>query len=534
MTRTCAAVMLVACLCVAGAPSGTLAQAPAEAGAAPRFAIQSFEVIGNTLLPAEALEDVFTPYVGQDRDFGDIQRALAALEQAYRDQGYGVVQVLLPEQDISRGIVRLRVVEPRVGKVVIEGNAHFDDENVRRSLPTVKEGETPSSKEIARNLQLAGEHPVKQTNVLLRAGAAEGEVDVTIKVSDDKPWRGFITLDNTGTNETGVMRLGIGAQHSNLFNRDHVVTAQYVSSPSDPDQVSIYGVGYRVPFYGLASTLDLVAGYSDVDSGVVQGLFNVSGSGSIALVRWNTILPKWGDLEHKISFGLDYRAFQNDVQFQSTGSSIVPDITVRPASLNYGGLWRGAATELSFYGNYSRNIPGGDNGREEDWRAQPGSRQAVVDNYQILRYGFNFVSQLPGEWQVRLGASGQHTADALVSAEQFGIGGPDTVRGYLLRELAKDRGNAAQLEFYTPELARPLGLAKDFRTRVLAFYDYGSVENNDTQPSDRESLASAGLGLRLGYGKAFSLRLDVAQILKETTEREKDSYRTSAALALIF
>jgi hemolysin activation/secretion protein len=135
---------------------------------------------------------------------------------------------------------------------------------------------------------------------------------------------------------------------------------------------------------------------------------------------------------------------------------------------------------------------------------------------------------------VRLGFSGQHTADALTSAEQFGIGGPDTVRGYLLRELAKDRGYAAQLEFYTPELARPIGLAEAFRMRVLAFYDYGSVENNDTEPSDRQSLASAGVGLRLGYGKAVSLRLDLARILKETTEREKDSYRASAALALIF
>jgi hemolysin activation/secretion protein len=60
------------------------------------------------------------------------------------------------------------------------------------------------------------------------------------------------------------------------------------------------------------------------------------------------------------------------------------------------------------------------------------------------------------------------------------------------------------------------------------------VENNETQPSDRESLASTGLGLRLGYGKAVSLRLDVARILKETIEREKDSYRVSGALALIF
>ncbi|MGH8661092.1 MAG: ShlB/FhaC/HecB family hemolysin secretion/activation protein [Burkholderiales bacterium] len=527
------AALLAAFACAAGASPHAAAQAPAEAIAPPRFAIDRFDVIGNSLLPPSELERLFELYTGRDRDFGDIQRALEALEQAYRDLGYGAVQVLLPEQDITRGAVQLRVVEPRVGRVSIEGNAHFDNSNIRRGLPTVREGETPNSKAIARNLQLAGEHPVKQTSVLLRSGATEGEIDVVIKVKDDKPWRGFITLDNTGTHETGHARLGVGAQHSNLFDRDHTLTAQYVTSPTEPDQVSIYGAGYRIPFYGVASSLDLIVGYSDVDSGTVQGLFNVSGSGSIGIVRWSTILPKWGDMEQKISFGFDYRAFQNDVQFQGSGS-IVPDVTIRPVSLNYGAFWRGVAAELTFYGNYSRNIPGGENGREQDWRAGSGSRQDVVDDYQILRYGFNYVRQFRSDWQMRIGLSGQHTSDALVSGEQFGIGGPDTVRGYLLRELAKDKGYSTQLEFYTPALAGKGGPSDRFRLRFLAFYDYGSVENNHTQPSDRESLASAGVGLRLGYGKTVSLRLDVAQILKDAPSVDDGSQRASAALTLIF
>lgn len=527
------AALIAASACVGGAPHSARAQAPVEAVAPPRFAIHRFEIIGNTLLPASEIEHLFVPYTGQDKDFADIQRALEALEQAYRELGYGVVQVRLPEQDITKGVVQFRVLQPRVGRVGIEGNTHFDDQNVRRSLPTVKEGEVPNSKAIARNLQVVAEHPVKQTNVLLRSGASEDQIDVTVKVTDDKPWRGFITLDNTGTNETGVARLGFGVQHSNLFNRDHALTAQYVTSPSDPDQVSIYGAGYRIPFYGLDSSLDLIAGYSDVDSGAVQGLFNVSGSGSIGIARWNYTLPKWRDTEQKIAFGLDYRAFQNDVQFQGSGS-IVPDITIHPVSLGYSGLWRGAAAELSFYGMYSRNIPGGTNGREEDWRADPGSRQTVVDDYQIFRYGLNYVRQFRSEWQMRIGFNGQYTGDALVSGEQYGIGGPDTVRGYLLRELAKDKGNSTQLEFYTPELARKAGNSDSFRMRFLAFFDYGSVENNDTEPSDRESIASAGIGLRLGYSKTLSLRLDIARILKETADRESGTQRVSAAVALIF
>src|SRR5262249_25400288 len=155
------------------------------------------------------------PYTGKNKDFADIQRALESLEQAFRDRGFGVVQVLLPEQDITRGVVQFRVLQPRIGKVTVEGNTQFDNENVLRSLPALKAGETPNSREIARNLQLTAEHPIKQTNVLLRSGESEDTVDASIKVTDDRPWRRFFSLDNTGTGDTGYYRAGIGFQHTN-------------------------------------------------------------------------------------------------------------------------------------------------------------------------------------------------------------------------------------------------------------------------------------------------------------------------------
>jgi len=506
-------------------------QEPSAVILPPRFNIDRFEVVGNTLLPASELEHVFAPYTGPNKDFGDIQRALESLEAAYRDRGYGVVQVLLPEQDITKGVVQIRVLQPRVGRVLIEGNTHFDNQNIRRSLPTVKEGEAPNSKDIARNLQITAEHPIKQTNVLLRSGASDDQVDVNIKVTDDKPWRGFLTLDDTGTSDTGYYRLGIGYQHSNVFNRDHVFTAQYVTSPTNVDQVSIYGAGYRIPFYGLNSSLDLIAGYSDVDSGAVQGLFNVSGQGSIGIVRWNYYLPKSADYEHKVALGLDYRAYQNQVLFQGVG--VVPDVTLHPLSLTYNGLWRGTASELSFYGSGARNIPGGKDGDDEAFQA---SRAGANADYSVFRYGFNFVRQFQSEWQTRLGFNGQYTQDPLVSGEQFGIGGPDSVRGYLLRELADDRGMAAQLELYTPELARSVGLSDRYKLRLLGFFDYGSVRRVDPLPGETTSafLKSAGIGMRMGYRKSVVLRLDLAQILQETANRDKNSWRGSGAITLIF
>ena len=531
ITLTRCAVILLAASVLAGAGASARAQAPAAVIPPPRFDIERFEINANTLLSPEEVGRIVEPYTGKNKDFADIQRALEALEQGFRDRGYGVVQVLLPEQDITRGVVRFHVLQPKVGRVVIEGNTHFDAANIRHSLPSVKEGETPSSKDIARNLQITAEHPVKQTNVLLKSGASDEQVDVNIKVTDDKPWRGFLILDNTGTTDTGNYRLGIGFQHSNVFNSDHVFTAQYVTSPTELDQVSVYGVGYRIPFYGLNSSLDLIAGYSDVDSGTVQGLFNVSGQGTIGSARWNYYLPKSADYEHRVAFGLDYRAFENQVLFE--GTSIVPDVTVHPASLTYSGLWRGTASELSFYASGAKNIPGGKNGDDAAFQA---SRPGASADYSVFRYGFNYVRQFQSEWQTRLGFSGQYTREPLVSGEQFGIGGPDSVRGYDLRELADDRGMAAQLELYTPDFARNVGLSDSYKLRLLGFFDYGSVSRVDPLPDETAEafIKSAGMGLRMGYRKSVVLRLDLAQILKDSALHDAGSLRLTGAIALIF
>jgi hemolysin activation/secretion protein len=520
---------LLASAALALLASAAHSQQPPEEIPAPRFDVNRFDVQGNTLLPAEEIQRAVAPYIGKAKDLADIQRALEALEQTYRNRGFGVVQVLLPEQDITNGIVQFRVVQPRVGRVVIDGNRFFDTDNVRRSLPTVKEGQTPNTRDIVRNVQLLGEHPVKQTNVLLRSGAAEDEVDVNINVTDDKPWRAMATLDNTGTAETGRYRLGAGYQHSNLFNRDHTLTVQYITSPTNASKVAIYGAGYRIPFYDLNSSLDLIAGYSNVDSGSVQGLFNVSGSGAIGAARWNYDLPKWGEVEQRASLGLDFRDFNNEVFFE--GQDVVPDITIHPVSLTYSGMRRWAATELSAFGAVSTNIPGGSHGTAADFEA---SRIGASEHYTILRYGFNYVRQFPNEWQMRLGFNGQYTNDLLVSGEQYGIGGPDSVRGYLVREIANDRGYSTQIDLYTPDFSGKVGLSDKFRARLLAFYDYGAVQRNDPLPGevDHAVLASIGVGARLNYGKPFSLRFDVAELLKQTPNSDKGSVSVSAALVI--
>ena len=99
-----------------------------------RFDVERYEVQGNTLLPPEQVARVLAPFTGRGRDFGDVQRALEALTAAYQAAGYTLVAVTLPEQELARGVVRLDVVQTRIGQVQVRGQHDVDEANVRRAL----------------------------------------------------------------------------------------------------------------------------------------------------------------------------------------------------------------------------------------------------------------------------------------------------------------------------------------------------------------------------------------------------------------
>lgn len=380
---------------------------------------------------------------------------------------------------------------------------------------------------------MTAEHPTKKTTVLLRSSENPETIDVNIKVDDERPWRFVFSLDNIGNGDTGYLRSGIGFQHTNLFNRDHALSLQYITPPSHPNKVSIYGLGYRAPVYRLNSSFDFFAGYSDVNSGVVQGLFNVAGSGSIYGAKWNYYLPKLGRIDQKLSLGIDYRAFHNNVTFGAGGVGLVPDITIRPVSLTYNGTYRDSSSELNFNLGISANVPGGNDGTALDFAR---SRANATDRYVIYRAGVGYETTFAKDWQARAAVTGQYTRDALVAGEQFGVGGPDSLRGFLVREISNDKGAVSQFELYTPELASLAGLPSAIRLRMVGFYEYGQVWRNQPLPGEttNQSVSDVGMGLRLNYGKSLSVRFDVANILSGGGTRQRGDNRVSAGMALVF
>jgi len=506
----------------------------ADAGAGvtvPKFDITVFRIEGNTVLPARDAEEAVKPYVGKQRDFGDVQRALEALQLLFQKRGYGTVQVYLPEQRLESGVITLRVIEATVGKVTVTGNRYFSAENTRRALPDLREGTVPNVVEIAENTRAANENPARQLQVVLKPGTAEREVDADVEVRDQPPIRPFLSFDNTGTESTGRYRAGIGIQHANLWNRDHVATIQYITSPTETKDVSIYSLGYRFPIPTWGDSVDLYAGYSDVAAAQTQtpaGPLAFSGKGTVAGGRYNFILRRRGEYEHRVLFGLDYRRFDNlcslgvfgSAGCVSTTGSLSGKTEYRPVSLGYSGAWNQPSRQLAFNATAVRNIPGSGDASQDAFTA---ARTGAVADYRILRYAVQYMTAMFGsDWQMRAALAGQQTNDALLPAEQLGVAGFNTVRGFNEREVLGDRGYYANFEFYTPDIGRAL-VSPQFNFRMLAFYDRGLAQINDPVPGqiEKEIVASTGIGLRSALSRYLTLRLDAARVLDAGGSRQR-------------
>ncbi len=499
------------------------------------FDIIRVQVEGNTLLPEAEVQGAVAPLVGPKRVYGDIQKALEALERAYRAAGFSTVQVYVPEQELTSGVVRLQVTEGVIGKVLISGNKHFDNANIRASLPALQEGRAPNLRQMSENIQLSNENPAKQLGVTLGVSAEEGTVDAKVAVTEENPQRIFATLDSTGTAATGRSRVGVAYQNANLFNRDHTLTLAYTGSADAPAgvKVDIFSVGYRVPFYGIGDSLDLIYGKSNVNtpSSVLApgGILGIVGKGDVFGVHWNHYFARRGEYSSKLIYGFDYKYISSSCTTAGTPSGIDPPTppiaacvpyTTRPLSLTYSGQKQSPGQLFDYNVGIAHNLALGTSytnvdGATDRYSYLTSDKRATRDDFNVVRLGGSYLRAFQTDWQLRVAASGQYAGNPLVAAEQLGLAGSTAVRGFNERAVSADSGYFANLELYTPELAKATGARGSLR--ALAFYDFAHGYNHNVPagsvtPTD-VSIASIGAGLRYAFGKDFSLRFDLAQVL---------------------
>ncbi len=500
-------VILRAARAIAGVFAGLLLAGLAVAEEPAGFAVNTYQVTGDNPLSAQATAAALEPFKGVKHGLSDLTAAAKGLEQAMRAQGFIFHRVVLPPQTVEHETVQLKVSALTVGNVTVSGNKHFSERNVRRTAPSLAPGATPDIKRLARSLALANDQPDRHLTLNLKESDKPDNIDAELAVQDRRPWAVFANFSNLGSPDLATTRLAVGAQHSNLLGFDDAATVVYTTSPEDTENVKQAVINYRMPTYRLAGVSTFYYAHSDINSGRIQEVFNVSGAGDFYGYAYSQYLNQMGPWRQQLGIGIDDRLFVNNVSFQ--GRPIGGQVRSRPLTLRYQGGYRGSWLVADVNLSYVRNLGGGDHNDGRNYeRARKNSRAA----WDAFRYDARLTASLPRAWQAVLMFEGQVAGEAMIAGEQFGVGGVGSVRGFQERGVTGDDGERLGIEIWAPPLP--------YKLRLLAFFDAGHVERYFSQVGeiDHDVIASAGLGLRWQWRQQLSLAVDYGQDIDDARD----------------
>ena len=348
----------------AAPPAGANATA---AAAAKHYVVEHYDVMGNTLLPEEALRAILDRHTGTNLAPEDIISAIKDLKAEYHARGYDTVDVTFPQQVIVSNTFKIQVFEGRLADIIVKGNRYYSSNNVMRALPSLKTNIFLNSKVIQPELDRANANQDRQIFPEIRPGPETNTSALILNVRDRFPFHLKIEADNQSSPGTPEMRLNSSAVYNNLWQLDHSLGVQYSFSEEaykGGDQWEFYdrplvanaSAFYRMPLSAPESVAEAVAsqpnnfGYNEatkrfelpppsgnmelnvyasrstIDTGVTHGpmtvvtnsplfsIFRGSDSQDITInqavgFRLSKPLPDFSGLRSHVQAGLDYKSY---------------------------------------------------------------------------------------------------------------------------------------------------------------------------------------------------------------------------------
>lgn len=493
-------------LCTARAATQAVdTEANVQSTEEPHFDILEYRVVGNTVLPALAIETAVYPMLGPNRTLSDVEAARDALERAYRDSGYLTVLVDIPQQKLKRGVVKLRVTEGAIGRLSIKGNRYYARGAIREKIPSLAAGSVPNFQDVEQELGALSRNENRRITPALIPGRTPGTVDAELKVEDRSPFHAEAEVNNRQSPNTEPLRLQGSVRFDNLWQREHSASLLVQTAPQEPNSLQVFSGTYVAPMGTDGFAAAVYGVYSNSDVAAV-GTTDVIGKGAIAGARLIIPLPSRPSFVQSLAAGVDYKDFTDTVRLGA--DSFDTPISYVPLTLQYRMNWqRGTGTHS---GNASLNgAPRGLFGNSDE--EFENKRFNAHASYIYVRGGWLTEQPVMPKTVVRVRLDAQLASQPLISNEEFAAGGVDSVRGYLEAERLGDNGATASLELR--RLLYAQSEAKNLQNLTgVAFIDGGYLQVLDPLPGQTGhfDMASAGLGLRAKLFQHFDASVDLA------------------------
>lgn len=482
----------------------------AQAPESPIFYIREYRVSGFTKLsPLEVQETVY-PFLGPARGAEDVERARLALEAAFRAKGFQTVSVLIPQQDPRYGVIRLEVVEGKVGRLRVNGAKWFLPSKIKDAAPSLAEGGVPDFNATQKELVALNRLADRRVTPQVRPGVEPGTVDIDLNVEDKPPLHGSIELNNRYSADTTKTRLNGALSYGNLFQLGHTLGGSFQIAPENTDDSLVYSAYYLSRINERVSLM-LQGSKQDSDVSTLGGSTAVVGAGETLGIRALFDLPSEKGFYQNFTLGLDWKRLDEQTfTFGDTTLALWRPIEYFPISAAYASTFAGEDRFTEFNLTATLHL----RGLGSDQSEFNNKRYKASGSFVHLRGDLSHTIDLKNGSQLFGKLQGQIASGPLINSEQLSGGGLGNARGYLEAEALGDNGIFATFEYRTPSFIGTEdenGIRRD-EWRLHAFLDGGVLGIYDALPGQdsTSTFASIGLGTRIKYAKHFNGSLDFA------------------------
>ena len=198
-------------------PPGAEEHAPAGA-AEVRFVLAAVQVDGVTVYSAAEIRSSYADLLGTEITLARVYELAAAFTRKYRNDGYVLSQVVVPQQAIRAGAVRLQAIEGYVASIRIQGEVLGPRADLDAYTERIRASRPLRAADLERNLLLVNELAGLTARATLSPAAEPGASDLTIDVSQRRA-RGAIGLSNRGSKSLGPWRVDASGEAYALLAR---------------------------------------------------------------------------------------------------------------------------------------------------------------------------------------------------------------------------------------------------------------------------------------------------------------------------
>lgn len=473
----------------------------------------SFHLVKVAFSPSQVLSQaeldaVAADYIGRTVSFADLQQMVVRINALYKKHGSVASEAVIEPQDVTEGVVRVRLVEGRVGKLRLQSAPSVNDSYVLARV-RARPGDLVNLPSLERDLNWFNhESGEARLRAELLPGEEFGTTDIALAVAAPPRHSLLVYSDDAGSPTTGTVRAGLAYTNRSLLGR----TDELNASATYAEGFKGINLGYDVPVSTWGTRLSL-SGARDLTR-IVNGPFvglHLTGDSDVATLGLRQ--PLWVGAD---SF-VDARVNTQAVQAHTYASGHL--LQTSDSHDRSGGLAFGRNDSIaSFTGSWS-----GDFTAVWGHPIGPGGR-----NFRLIRENLRRDQQLPLDLLGRLIYSRQYTgAPVLPSVEQFFIGGVGSVRGYSNQAFFGNSGS-----FINAELHHDLPKAAiDHYVSALsgfAFFDWGNA--TPVGPGLRSTkLSSMGAGAEASLFKGVFARLTLARPLMD---KRGDNHRPRVDFSL--